>query len=305
VSDIPIRDVLSNRVSEILLPGKGLGDLEAQLLASLLRKTESVKTVHVENNSFRSIEVAQSLASALLASGSVETFNQFPVADLLSGRQRSLKLSYAEPPLEDFDIAILAPILAKSRVQWLDVSHNAIGLEGFRNLAASLEHLKLENLAVQGNGELTHETYVDLLGVLERAQLNRSARVDLWGQLIPTTQLSVLRRLLLNDLRARVIPSEDIDSIAQALSVVDVREMSLQGCALSKRDAMVLLEAVGQMPEFHLELGGLPLTPPDCRVALGVLKASTSDTVDYLRLASAIGSRHGRNEDSPTKSLKA
>ena len=149
VSDIPIRDVLSNRVSEILLPGKGLGDLEAQLLASqqegespgvrltteglivrvgidrldhegrsssrpqtrarktagsvrfhehfprfsdsaccsqcstllaalftrrsLLRKTESVKTVHVENNSFRSIEVAQSLASALLASGSVET----------------------------------------------------------------------------------------------------------------------------------------------------------------------------------------------------------------------------------------
>ena len=40
----------------------------------------------------------------------------------------------------------------------MDVSHNAIGLEGFRNLAASLEHLKLENLAVQGNGELTHET---------------------------------------------------------------------------------------------------------------------------------------------------
>lgn len=306
ICDIPVQDVLKNRITNMKLSHRALGDFEALLLSELLRMNKSLRNVAAEGNKFESVQAAKALASALLGHPVMEIFSGIPVQELKYGLEE-LDMSQSTMiesngkfnPLGDFGCVLVAELIrgggAAKYLRNLNLAENEIGIAGFRFLAQALGSCpKLERLDLQGNAPMARDVLLEILSALDAAP--KGVKVNLFGYSIRGEEFITLRRVIGGGLAGFDIGPREVEVIEAALKYIDfITDLDLKGTTMGRTEALKVLRAVegGCQQKMVVNIWGYPIRKCDARAVVDLLEKEEGESCPIFKIAATLGTVHG------------
>jgi hypothetical protein len=304
ISDLPVQDIMKNKVGGVRAHCRGLGDFEAFILADLLSQNKSLREVSAEGNVFKSTEAAEALAKSVMSHPNLEVFSGIPVQALRNGDLDTLDMRASKYPLGDFGCVLVAECVRRSaaaaHLRRLDLSENGIGFTGFSYLAQSVSCCpKLEFLDLQGNADMTRDTLIEILSALDCAP--SGVRVNLFGAELNGEEFTTLKRVLDGSLGGSEIGAFEVRLIRVALQYLGfLTSLDLKGTTMRRVEAIEVLIAVeGAFSEnLIVYMWGFPVHRHDAAAVRQLLEKEVGNSCPIFKIAAVLGTKHGTTSTS-------
>jgi hypothetical protein len=235
----------------------------------------------------------------------MEVFSGIPVLELKYGLEE-LNMSQSKAPLGDFGCVLVAELIrgggAAKHLRNLDLSHNEIGIAGFRFLAQALGSCpKLERLDLQGNAPMEKEVLLEILRALDAAP--KGVRVNLFGWEIRGEEFITLRRVIGGGLAGADIGAREVEVIEAALRFIGfITDLDLKGTTMRRTEALKVLRAVEEAMNENvvINIWGYPIRRIDARPVMELLEKEEGEACPIFKIAATLGSIHGVNTRAPS-----
>eukprot|EP00746_Dinoflagellata_sp_MGD_P149858 gnl/MRDRNA2_/MRDRNA2_81848_c0_seq1.p1 gnl/MRDRNA2_/MRDRNA2_81848_c0~~gnl/MRDRNA2_/MRDRNA2_81848_c0_seq1.p1 ORF type:complete len:2215 (+),score=435.37 gnl/MRDRNA2_/MRDRNA2_81848_c0_seq1:363-6647(+) len=304
-SGIPVRELACNRLTALTMRGRGLGDLEAFIIAELMQGNSTITLLDLSKNNFSSALAAEALGESLMSSSRLATYNNLlDLAALRDGHMSRLKL--AERGLGDFDAVLVGTILksqycaSQGIMEEVDFAKNCLSLSGFLALVGAFKSLpRLKRIDLRPGEPLSQVDVLELLEALTQSLRGRGIAVNLFGWDVGIELLETLLRLLRDELKDEALSVAQVEMVVKALRVSEfgLESLTVRGILLSKSEVLTLLRGVvacvDAEPGRNLVLNayGYPMSSDDCRAVLAMLEKDASTTVDVFKVGAIVGSQ--------------
>jgi hypothetical protein len=305
-SGLPVRDIGLNRLTELSMVGRGLGDLEAFILAELMKGNSTITLLDLSKNIFSSPLAAAALGEALISATRLAWYNAglLNLAALREGRVSNLKL--AERGLGDFDAVLVGTILksqycqSRETMEEVDFAKNSLSLSGFLALVDTFKNLpRLKRIDLRPGEPLSQVDVLELLDALTVSLKGRGIAINMFGWDVGVELLETLLRLLRDELKDEALSVAQVEMVVKALRVSEfgIESLTVRGILLAKSEVLTLLRGVvaceDAEPGRNLVLNayGYPMSSDDCRAVLAMLEKDTSKTVDVFKVGAIVGSQ--------------
>jgi Ran GTPase-activating protein (RanGAP) involved in mRNA processing and transport len=299
VSDIPVSEIRRNKIIDLNLKNKKLGDFEAFLVADLLKDNRSLHHLSVGGNNFRAREAAEKLYCAILAHPTLDKYNlNINITLVRFGQLTKLELASQRPALTDFDVMVLSGLLEKCpQVRHIDLSRNKIGVVGFTAFGHILGELKnLEFLDLHGNHRMNFSVFQKLLEALMDASVT-DASVNLTGFTVHSSEFETLRGVLDNDLSGARLTEKDVSTICQAIrSIPFIYAIDLRSTGLNRSHSISVLQAIESSPnhDFVVNFWGYEVWKANAGALRELLQKSNNQEVDIFKIATQMGTMNSQ-----------
>lgn len=301
VSDVPILEIRRNKILDLNLKNRKLGDFEAFLLADVLKLNRSMHNLTIGGNNFRSREAAEKLCAAILAHPTLDRYNH--AINITSIRFRTLQrleLASQRPALSDFDAMVISGFLVQcEQIRHIDMSRNKIGNVGFTAFRGILSQLKqLEFLDIHGNHRLNSSMFQQLLEALLESNL-KDAEVNLIGYTIYSSEFETIRAAIDNDLSGVKLSTQDVKTICQAIrNIPFIYALDLRSTNLNREQTLSVLQAVESSPvdQFVINFWGYEIMKPTAPALRELLDRCRNDEVDIFQIATQMGTMNSKIE---------
>jgi hypothetical protein len=287
------------------MKNRGLGDLEAFLLAELIKGNSTITRLDISKNGFSSPLAAAALGEALMSSSKLAMYgNLLHLEALRDGNVTSLKLQ--KRGLGDFDAILVGTILkskhckSQETMEEVDFAKNQLSLSGFLALVDAFTTLpKLKRIDIRPGEPLSQVDVLELLQALTESLKGRGIAVNLFGWDVGIELLETLLRLLRDELKDEALSVAQVEAVVKALCVSEfgIEHLTVRGILLAKSEVLTLLRGVVACEDTEpgrnlvLNAWGYPMTPDDCRAVLAMLEKDASNTVDVFKVGAIVGSR--------------